>query len=80
MCEFRFEEVNLGNLFSEIKKDPATAHFVVETALMAFKSGRAVDLTEPFPSFLLKAREIGRPKDGNLSYIKSAQEAGIDVK
>ena len=57
MCEFRFEENNLGNIFNEIKKDPAIAHFLVETAFMAFNSGRAGALTEPFPSFLLKNNE-----------------------
>ena len=70
-CEFNFEENNLGNLFQEVKADPAIAHFLVETAFMAFVSSRATDLTEPFPSFLLKDREL-RPKDGNLAYIKEA--------
>jgi len=46
---------------------------------MAFMSGRAEDLTEPFPSFLLKYREL-RPKIGNLEYIKQAQDEGKDVK
>lgn len=78
-CEFNFEENNLGNIFNEVKADPEIAHFLVETAFMAFSSGRATDLTEPFPSFLLKNREL-RPKDGNLAYIKEAQDKGIDVK
>ena len=36
-------------------------------------------MTEPFPSFLLKDREL-RPKIGNLEYIKQAQDKGKDVK
>ena len=75
MCEFRFEENNLGNIFNEIKKDPAIAHFLVETAFMAFSSGRAGALTEPFPSFLLKNNEQ-RTKAGDLDAIKKAKEAG----
>ena len=27
ICEFRFEEIDLGNVFKEIKDDPAIAHF-----------------------------------------------------
>jgi len=79
MCEFRFEENSLGNIFQEIKRDPEIAHFLVETAYMAFVCKRATDLTEPFPSFLLINREV-RPKIGNLEYIKNAQDQGIDVK
>lgn len=78
-CEFNFEENSLGNIFQEVKADPEIAHFLVETAFIAFASGRATDLTEPFPSFLLKNREL-RPKEGNLTYIKEAQDKGIDVK
>ena len=73
MCEFNFEETNLGNIFEEVKSDPEIAHFLIETAYMAFQSGRAADLTEPFPTFLLRNREVGRPKDGNLTHIKAAQ-------
>ena len=80
ICEFRFEENNLGNIFKEIKSDPEIAHFIIETAYLAFVSSRAADLTEPFPSFMLHNREVGRPKDGNLTHIKSAREKGIDVK
>ena len=79
MCEFSFKESNLGNIFNEIKKDPNIAHFLVETTYMAFTSGRAADLTEPFPSFLLKDREM-RPETGNLEHIRVAQEKGIQVK
>ena len=32
MCDFRFEENSLGNLFREIKEEPEIAHFLVETA------------------------------------------------
>ena len=71
MCEFSFKESNLGNIFNEIKKDPDIAHFLVETTYMAFMSGRAADLTEPFPSFLLKDREM-RPETGNLEHIRVA--------
>ena len=65
MCEFRFEENNLGNIFMEINKDPTLAHFLLETTYMAFVSNRAADLTEPFPGFMLKHRET-RAKTGNL--------------
>ena len=71
MCDFSFKESNLGNIFNEIKKDPDIAHFLVETTYLAFVSNRASDLTEPFPSFLLKNREM-RPETGNLEYIQVA--------
>ena len=73
MCDFKYEENNLGNFFREVKDEPEIAHFLVESASMAFSSQRAQDLTEPFPSFLLKSREVGRPKEGNLAYIARAQ-------
>ena len=79
MCEFRFEENNLGNIFNEIKNDPDTAHFLVETAYMAFASGRAGALTEPFPGFLLKAQEI-RAKTGDLEAIRLAKADGNKVE
>ncbi len=72
ICEFSFEECDLGNIYVEVKKDPEIAHFLVETTYLAFKSVRAVDLTEPFPSFLLINKEL-RPKLGNLDHITSAQ-------
>ena len=75
MCEFRFEECRLGNIFHEIKKDPDNAHFLVETTYMAFGSGRAGALTEPFPSFLLKANEM-RAKTGDLEAIRQAKASG----
>ena len=73
MCEFQFEESSLGNIFFEIKKDPEIAHFLVETAYMAFVSGRAADLTEPFPGFLLFNQEF-RDKTGQLANIRKAQD------
>ena len=79
MCEFSFKESNLGNIFNEIKKNPDISHFLVETTYMAFISGRAADLTEPFPSFLLRDREM-RPETGNLEHIRVAQERGIQVQ
>ena len=79
MCEFRFEENNLGNIFNEINKDQDIAHFIVETAYMTFSSGRAGALTEPFPSFLLKANEM-RTKAGDLDSIKNAKAAGAKVE
>ena len=69
MCEFRFEEASLGNIFNEIKIDPDNAHFLVETTYMAFASGRAGALTEPFPGFLLRAQEM-RAKTGDLEAIR----------
>ena len=69
MCYWRFEESNFGNIFREIKSDPDIAHFQVEMAYQAFVSNRAQDLTEPFPSFMLKNREVGRPKEGDLAHI-----------
>ena len=79
MCEFRFEENNLGNIFNEINKDQDTAHFLVETAFFCFSSSRAGALTEPFPSFLLKANEM-RTKAGDLDSIKNAKAAGARVE
>ena len=79
MCEFRFEENNLGNIFNEINKDQDIAHFIVETAYMTFSSGRAGALTEPFPSFLLKSNEM-RTKAGDLDSIKNAKAAGATVE
>ena len=75
MCEFRFEENNLGNIFNEIKKDPDNAHFLIETTYMAFTSGRAGALTEPFPGFLLKNQEM-RAKTGDLEAIRRAKANG----
>ena len=46
---------------------------------MAFSSGRAGALTEPFPSFLLKNNEQ-RSKAGDLDSIKKAKEAGDRVE
>ena len=80
MCNFRYEENNLGNFFREVKDEPEIAHFLIETAWMAFNSLGAQNLAEPFPSFLLKSREVGRPKEGNLAFIAQAQEKGIDVR
>ena len=68
VCEFQFEENELGSIFTEIKRDPEIAIFLVSTAWGAFVSNRAADLTEPFPTFLLKNREM-RPKEGNLHYV-----------
>ena len=79
ICEFRFEENELGNIFLEVKRDPEVALFLVSTAYGAFVSSRAADLTEPFPTFLLANREM-RPKEGNLAYIAKAQQAGTDTK
>ena len=75
VCEFQFEESNLGNMFMEFKKDPEIAHFLVETTYMAFVSQGASYLTEPFPGFLLKEREM-RHKTGQLENIRQAKEAG----
>ena len=79
VCEFRFEENSLGNIFNEIKKDPDNAHFLVETAYMAFASGRAGALTEPFPGFMLKRQEM-RDKTGDLAAIRAAKERGQMVE
>ena len=79
MCEFRFEENNLGNIFNEIKKDPDNAHFLVETTYMAFNSSRAGALTEPFPSFMLKSTEM-RAKTGDLESIRQAKATGQRVE
>ena len=68
VCEFQFEENELGSIFAEIKRDPEIAIFLVSTAWGAFVSNRAADLTEPFPTFLLKSSEM-RPKEGNLYYV-----------
>ena len=68
ICDFSFRESNLGNIFSEVKREPDIAHFLVETAYLAYISQRAANLTEPFPSFLLKDREM-RPEAGNIEYI-----------
>ena len=68
-CRYDFEEENLGNIFVEIKNDPDIALHLIEMTYMAFRSGHAHKLTEPFPSFLLLDREL-RPRTGDLEYIK----------
>lgn len=77
VCQFKFEETSIGSIFREVKDDPEIAHFLIETAYMAFASNRSQDLAEPFPSFLLKEREI-RPKIGNVEYVERAQAAGLE--
>ena len=79
VCAFRFEENQFGNIFNEVNCDPEIAIFQVFMAFSAFASPRAIDLTEPFPSFLLDRREI-RTKLGNLDNIAEAQKEGLDVK
>ena len=69
----------MGNFYDEIKANPDMTRFMVETAYFAFMSNRAVNLTEPYPSFLLKKREM-RPEKGNLEYIKQAQISGIEME
>ena len=78
-CEFSFKENNLINIFSEVRRQPEIARFLLETAYLAFVSYRAADLTEPFPTFLLHNREK-RPDAGNLEYILRAQQEHKDVK
>ena len=56
ICLFRFEEIEVGNIFLEIKKDPTLAHFLIESSYMAYVSSRAADITEPFPPFMLKQK------------------------
>ena len=68
MSKFYSEENYNGNIFMEIKRDPEIAHFLIETTYMAFISAKAIDLTEPFPSFLLKDREL-RSKRGIIDKI-----------
>ena len=79
MCDFQFQSIGFGSLFLEVKRDPEIALFLISTAYGAFVSSRAKDLTEPFPPFLLKKREI-RPDAGNLDHIAAAQTSGKDVK
>ena len=79
VCEFQFEENSLGNIFNEVKNDPDNAHFLVETAHMAFSSGRAGALTEPFPGFLLSKQEM-RDKTGDLEAIRAAKAKGLQVE
>lgn len=54
-----------------MKGEPEIAMLLVTTAYGAFVSTRAADLTEPFPAFLLKDREM-RPDTGNLAFIEAA--------
>ena len=54
-----------------MKRDPEIALFLTNTAYAAFKSHNAANLTEPFPPFLLKKREV-RPEKGNLDFIAAA--------
>ena len=71
MCDFQFQSFAFGNLFAEVKRDPEIALFLTNTAYAAFKSHNAANLTEPFPPFLLKKREV-RPEKGNLDFIAAA--------
>jgi len=54
MCKFTFESNSLGNIFAELKNDPVGSEFLINTAVYAFNSSIAQNLTEPFPRFLLK--------------------------
>ena len=54
MCEFTFEENSLGNIFAEIKNNKKIFEVLIATTIYTFMSGSAVNLSEPFPAFLLK--------------------------
>ena len=54
MCKFTFESNSLGNIFAELKNDPTGSEFLINTAVYAYNSSMAQNLTEPFPRFLLK--------------------------
>ena len=62
-CETSLQACGLINVFQEIKKDPDRAHFLLESAYMAYNSGvfkqekhrePAGELVRDFPSYILK--------------------------
>ena len=74
------EELRVSNgLVKVIQDDMPAARFLLYTSFIAFNSNNAEKITEPFPAFMLKNREI-RDKRGNLTVIKEAQEKRQDLK
>jgi ubiquitin-protein ligase len=66
ICEFRFDEIAGFSVFAELKNHLQSVHTDISIAAIAANSARAINVFEPFPSFLLFNRQI-RGKSGFLS-------------
>ena len=66
ICEFRFDEIAGFSVFAELRNRLRSVQIDVSTASIAAFSGRSLNIFEPFPSFLLKNRQV-RGKSGFLS-------------
>ena len=66
ICEFRFDEIAGFSVFAELRNHLESMQTDISIAAIAANSGRAQNVFEPFPSFLLIDRQI-RGKSGFLS-------------
>jgi ubiquitin-protein ligase len=54
-CLYKYEESYFGNIVIEkVKNDPEISVFLIQSAFEAIKSGRKMDIFEPFPRYFLK--------------------------
>jgi len=77
ICEFRFEEVSGLSVYAELLNNLNLVELDMSFAACAADSGRALSIFEPFPSFLLKDRQI-RGKSGYLSRDKVTYTPEMD--
>ena len=77
ICEFRFEEVSGLSVYAELRNDLNLVELDMSFAACAADSGRVQSIFEPFPSFLLKDRQI-RGKSGYLSRDKVTYTPEMD--
>lgn len=77
ICEFRFEEVSGLSVYAELLNNLNLVELDMSFAACAAESGRALSIFEPFPSFLLKDRQI-RGKSGYLSRDKVTYTPEMD--
>lgn len=77
ICEFRFEEVSGLSVYAELLNNMNLVELDMSFAACAAESGRALSIFEPFPSFLLKDRQI-RGKSGYLSRDKVTYTPEMD--
>ncbi|CAI2384941.1 unnamed protein product [Moneuplotes crassus] len=74
LCEFSFEESEGISIVPEIKNDLTTFSLDLSIFSECLMSDRAGQCFEPFPSFLLKDREL-RSKRGYLDNVQKARKA-----
>jgi ubiquitin-protein ligase len=70
ICEFRFEEISGVSVFGELINNFEACHLDLSFAAEALFSTRSWNVFEPFPSFMLKQKQI-RGKSGFLERGKS---------